>query len=568
MDRKRQRTPRLVVWLGLAVAIAVTFSVLFRREAREIVGSTEESAGDAAQGPPTVLAPRLRVRDPVAAPEAAVAEADRPPEVARDPVPEGGLRIVLHTPGRQRRDGTAVAVNVVRTGGGGTSFAFSPDLKDNPLTPAPMASLGRDASLRLEGGWEASDEASLLLLGLAPGTYAVFARLLNRRPEVVAGAEVTVAPEHRASVRLELDPKRPEARVSVRVRRAGEGVAASVKVVLGDLTLEALDPEDETRSSTIVPAGVDLELAVDRFPGHRLFGLLPRQRVRVAPGASEVVTFDLPEGVLVTIGPADWDGEGRIDVSLWRHADPEPPQYVEDALVLTLDDLSVATARVPPGRYTATTVTTAGRGWETFEVVPPGPVHVRIRTAPERGGRLRLRWTEADGTPPPPRLSAVLIREDVVQLDRTWSAHRTADAAGIMEWRLPAAGTYGVYCWDRKLYRRIVVADDADRDLDLRMPRAIAAGGGVTLRGRVTLPDGAGANGFTVLFEPDGSEWATLGDTAGGGDLKLEGLVPGTGRLRVPWSPYRIGPPSAPYVQSIRLFADRDNRIDIELRAP
>ena len=158
--------------------------------------------------------------------------------------------------------------------------------------------------------------------------------------------------------------------------------------------------------------------------------------------------------------------------------------------------------------------------------------------------------------------------EKTVQLDQTWSAHRTSDAAGVMDWRLPAAGTYGVYCWDRKLYRRIVVADDVYRDVELRMPRAIAAGDGVTLRGRVTLPDGAGANGFTVLFEPDGSEWATLGDTAGGGGLRIEGLVAGTGRLRVPWSPYRIGPPSAPYVKSIRLFADRDNRFDIELRAP
>ncbi len=155
-----------------------------------------------------------------------------------------------------------------------------------------------------------------------------------------------------------------------------------------------------------------------------------------------------------------------------------------------------------------------------------------------------------------------------MRLDQTWSATRTADAAGVMEWRLPAAGTYGVYCWDRKLYRRIVVADDADRDLELRMPRVIAAGDGVTLRGRVTLPDGAGANGFIVLFESDGSEWATLGETDGGGGLKFEGLVAGTGRLRVPWSPYRVGPPYAPYVQSIRLFADRDNRIEIELRAP
>lgn len=567
MDRKRQRTRRLVVRFGLAVVIAVALGVLLGREAREIVGSTEESAGDAAPGPPPPLAPRLRPRDPVAAPQAVEPEADRSPEVARDPVPEGGLRIVLHTPGRQRRDGTAVLVNLLSTGGGGASFVFSPDQKDTPLTPARMAPLGRDASLQLEGGWETSDEASLLVLGLAPGTYAVFARRLDRRPEVVAGAEVTVAPERRASVRLELDPKRPEARVSVRVRRAGEGVAASVKVILGDLTLETLDPEDEARSSTIVPAGVDLELAVDQFPGHRLFGVPPPQRIRVAPGGSEVVTFDLPDGVLVTIGPADWDGEGRIDVSLWRHADPDPPQLVESGIAPTSGDPSTWTGRVTPGRFTATTGTTAGRGWETFEVVPPGPTHVRIRTTPDRGGRLRLRWTEADGTLPSP-LRATLTREDIVQLDQTWSAHRTSDAAGVMDWRLPAAGTYGVYCWDRKLYRRIVVADDADRDVELRMPRAIAAGGGVTLRGRVTLPDGAGANGFTVLFEPDGSEWATLGDTAGGGGLRIEGLVAGTGRLRVPWSPYRIGPPCAPYVKSIRLFADRDNRFDIELRAP
>lgn len=566
MDRMRQRTRRLVVWLGLAVAIAVALGVLFRRGAPEIVGSTEESAGDAAPGPPPPLAPRLRPRDPVAAPQAVAPEADRSPEVARDPVPEGGLRVVLHTTGRQRRDGTAVVVNVVRTGGGGTSFMFSPDQKDTQLTPAPMASLGRDASLQLEGGWESSDEASLLLLGLEPGTYAVFARRLDRR-EVVAGAEVTVAPERRASVRLELDPKRAVARVTARVRRAGEGVAASVRVILGDLRLETLDPESETRSSTIVPAGVDLELAVDQFPGHRLFGLPPRQRVRVAPGASEVVTFDLPEGVLVTIGPADWDSENLFAVSLWRHVDPDPPQLVDSGIAPTSDDASTWTGRVPPGRYTATTGTTAGRGWETFDVAPPGPVRVRIRTTPDRGGRLRLRWTEANGAAPSP-IRATLTREDVVRLDQTWSATRTADAAGVMEWRLPAAGTYGVYCWDRKLYRRIVVADDADRDLELRMPRVIAAGDGVTLRGRVTLPDGAGANGFIVLFESDGSEWATLGETDGGGGLKFEGLVAGTGRLRVPWSPYRVGPPYAPYVQSIRLFADRDNRIEIELRAP
>ena len=567
MDRKRQRTPRLVVWLGLAVAIAVAFSVLFRREAREIVGATEESAGDAAQGPPPALAPRLRARDPVAAPQAVEPEADRSLEVARDPVPEGGLRIILHTPGRKRRDGTAVSVTLLRTGGGGTSFVFSPDQKDGPLTSTSLVALGRDASLQLEGGWGTSDEAALLLIGLDPGSYVVYARRLGRHPEVPAGARATVAAERRATVRLELDPQRPEAKVSVRVRRAGQGVAASVRVNLGELTLGTLDPEDETSSSTIVPADVDLELAVYRFPGHRLFGLPPPQRIRVAPGGSEVVTFELPDGVLVTIGPADWDGEGRIDVSLWRQADPDPPQYVEDALVLTLDDLSVATGRVPPGRYTATTGTTAGRGWETFDVAPPGPVHVRIRTTPDLGGRLRMRWTEADGAPAP-RLFAVLLREDVARLDGSWVAHRTADAAGVMEWRLPAAGTYGVYCWDRKLYRRIVVADDADRDLELRMPRVIAAGDGVTLRGRVTLPGGAGANGFSVLFEPDGSDWATLGQTDGGGGLKFEGLVPGTGRLRVPWSPYRMGPPYAPYAQSIRLFADRDNQIDIELRAP
>jgi hypothetical protein len=68
-----------------------------------------------------------------------------------------------------------------------------------------------------------------------------------------------------------------------------------------------------------------------------------------------------------------------------------------------------------------------------------------------------------------------------------------------MDWCLPAAGTYGVYRWDRKLYRRIVVADDVDRDVELRMPRAIAAGDGVTLRGRVTLPDGAERTGSLSL---------------------------------------------------------------------
>jgi hypothetical protein len=268
VDRKRQRTRRLVVRFGLAVVIAVALGVLLGREAREIVGSTEESAGDAAPGPPPPLAPRLRPRDPVAAPQAVEPEADRSPEVARDPVPEADSASSCTRPVGSAGDGTAVLVNLLSTGGGGASFVFSPDQKDTPLTPARMAPLGRDASLQLEGGWETSDEASLLVLGLAPGTYAVFARLLNRRPEVVAGAEVTVA-SRRASVRLELDPKRPEAGLGPRRRgrgRRGVGQGHPGRPDARDARPGRRDTVQHDR-----PAGVDLELAVDQFPGHRLF---------------------------------------------------------------------------------------------------------------------------------------------------------------------------------------------------------------------------------------------------------------------------------------------------------
>jgi len=177
-----------------------------------------------------------------------------------------------------------------------------------------------------------------------------------------------------------------------------------------------------------------------------------------------------------------------------------------------------------------------------------------------------VRWTEADGTPAR-KLPASLIREGTERLEDAWAFSLEGDGEGVTEWLLPEGGTYGLYLWRRKLYRRFVVEDGASVNVALQLPPTAAPSGGATLHGTIKSPDGARASGLAFLIEMSGSPWTAIGETDGGGDFKVSGLPDGNGRIRVPFSWWRSRPPHEALDQAIRVFPGLDNHLEVQLRA-
>ena len=492
--------------------------------------------------------------------EAVAAEVDRPP------VPKGALRIVVSVRGRKKGQ-AGVSVYAGTDDEHGVGLFWFPDSGGGAWT-AGSGNVGRHVRIEPEEP-RGPEEGSVLVLGLDAGRYTVHASwLLGERRSHSALATVAVVAEVGATVRLDLPPTGGEGRLTVRVLRGGQPAPAQIDVRAGSMRIESLEAKGAAGAVLPVPAGVDLDVKVLSFPGSEEFELPETQRVRLEPGGAREVVFELPEGVVLTVralGPAG--GDANHSLSLWRVTGSAFPRYVGDLMRPTLPgQFAVWTGRVPVGRYTAYATNLEAEAWQTFDVRPPGPVEVSVNLRAHQGRRLRMRLSNADGTPAG-RLEFGLGRDSATRLEETWHANLTTSDDGSAATPPLASGLYSVYVWNRGFQRRIQVTADMPEDLDLRLPPPLPSEGGATLRVIVRAPSGNPMNGLSLFIDLPGTPWAVGVDVNGGGEGEAKGLPPGDARVRVPYSWFR-DVPYRTFEQAIRLRAGEETRLEIDLRAP
>ena len=561
MDRRKSLG---VVFLALAlIAAGVVFLLIGRDREPETAGLHARSAPPE-QGGGVELMGRSADEAP-AQPVPRAEPAALRPAATRGPVPAGSLRVIVRIPGRRAGDRSRVGITVLRDGVGLGSLFWWPD--EGPFPYKPATALGPRAEVVPEPEGATVEEASALLSGIEAGEYVLFARLVTNAPEPSqqAVAHATVRADQGATARIELPSAQGMAALTVRVTRAGGPASADVKLRLGTLTLESLSVTEAAGTTVAVVAGVDLEVLVDSYPGSREFDPVPPRKVRLSAGQSETVTVELPVGVLVNVQAVDRSQEPvRFGLSVWRLPDRGHPQHIESAMQVRDNDTALWTGRLPPGRYALKGFAGAADGWQTLDVVSPGPMDVRIPLREYQGRSLRTRWLEADGSPAV-GLHLILVRDVVPSLQDSLVFYATTDQDGRATLPPLREGEYGVWLWQRHLHRRVEVGADGPVDFEARLPGTPKPERSATFRGNLKHPGGEPAS-QPVLLGRDGSEWSVIVRPNGGGVFEATGLEPGPVRIRIPFSWWsRVA--YRPHAETFRLLPG-ENPHEIVLRAP
>jgi hypothetical protein len=496
--------------------------------------------------------------------------AEAPVEISRPEVPAGGLRLVVYVPGRRRGDETSVVVSVLREGHATATFFWHPDLGDAAWSTDDTDDLGPRVQAREESS--AEDGSSLMLTGLEEGDYSFHAR------STLCGVDTAEATAHArvrrdgATVRLEVPVRGEPAALTIRLRQGGVAAQGVALIRWQDLTLHVLDVSGEAGATVPVPADTDLEVEVSSFRGSEGLGKPAPKRVRVPPNARAVVDLELPTGVDVRVSspvPVP-EGEEPPGLRLWRRSETGTPVAVSpNALVPPRAGNAWSwgswEGQLPTGRYELHATSVESQSWQTFDVVAPGPVEVRVAWEARGGTPLRTRWRKPDGTPAT-HLPLVMVRAFPSTLRDSVAFYTATDAEGRARFPRPGEGIHGIFLWHEPLYRLLLAEEAASaEEVEITLPHP-DRGGDATLRGRVEGPSGLPVP-VNVLVERDDPLWFRVLHTDAEGAFQEVGMAPGSMRLHVQVAWYQ--PVSfRPHVQDVVLRPGDNEEVVIRLRAP
>jgi hypothetical protein len=355
-------------------------------------------------------------------------------------------------------------------------------------------------------------------------------RVLRTPPRELLLEHVTQA----VDVWLEDEPV--DARLDIRVERGGRPYEGRIayRVLRDGLPLDVRAPGAWTPAGELaVPAGVPLEVHVDRFPGMDLFPAVPPARVQLAPGEMRIVRFTLPAGRQVGIQCLSPHGE-RIAASLalWRIEDER--HVPVDVAASLREEGDTWWGYLPPGTWFTrmgprTDYASAGQRFDTT----PGEEPMLVKVAAHATGvRVRLRLRDATGA---------LIDAAQFNLNRIGVDMQESDfylgrlTRGEAVSRPLSPGAYWLFLWQLGYARRVTVEADTPVVIDEQVPaplQADAARPGV--RGHVVSHVRRPLGAMRVLCRSEDGAWHYMTRTGEDGSFHFRGLGPGAYELVVP----------------------------------